>query len=137
MGMSLASLTPLRRPWMSVTNFMVIHPIVNTYCSKPQIWASCWRYIKSLEIIKLIRIHHLGTMNVSSISCANQSIRRGYIQYLCWWCYIKSQRITGINIYVLLSMNVCKISWESMTWLWHFSADKLTSLFLDRCYWNS
>ncbi len=64
--------------WMSEPNFMVIHPIaVKTFHSEPQIWTSWWRERKSQAITKVIMIHPLGIMNVSTKFCANPWTR-------CW-----------------------------------------------------
>ncbi len=61
---------------LSVPNFMAIHAVVETtFYSKLQMWSPWWQQRKCQGIIKVIRIHPLGTMMSVQKCCANPSCR--------------------------------------------------------------
>lgn len=75
----------LRETWMCVPNFMEIHPVVvETFRLKVQMWTFWWCKMKSQGIPKVIRLHHLGTMN----DCAKFSLFQSEPK---WWTDILVQ----------------------------------------------
>lgn len=60
-----------RGTWMGIPNVMAIHPIVDTFSSKPQMVTSWWHCRKSQMITNVSRVHPLGTIHVCRKSHCN------------------------------------------------------------------